>query len=327
MDAPHLSPRLLIEKPLLPSLTVWVRSDGQEVRFQRWYDVTPDVLDGIGIRSLDFIPDGVVRLVDKDSREVHRIHIKLTDEFDALPLLLARIEKAWSFAQSAPEFWTKACDILIHSQVPNFKEVSPGFYLVCRGAWLELACFWIAFLAKVRQEEGQEGWDDLISGDRVHLQALLDSVRKAANNHAKKEALETLAEHLLKGVTGFEVLPHKNTATGEIDRIVRNHVTHPIISRFGSHILVECKHWKKTIGTDQVGSFIADIRDAGLTSGFFFCRTPMSRSAKRRIDNFYQRDGSFLIVITENDIKAVCDGANLAHMLVERLETIMFQRQ
>ena len=42
MDAPHLSPHLIIEKPLLPSLTVWVHSDGKEVRFQRWYDVTPD---------------------------------------------------------------------------------------------------------------------------------------------------------------------------------------------------------------------------------------------------------------------------------------------
>ena len=79
MDAPHLSPHLIIEKPILPSLTIWVRSDGQEARLQRWYDVTPDVLNGVGIRSLDFVPDGVVRLVDKDGHEVHRLQTKLTD--------------------------------------------------------------------------------------------------------------------------------------------------------------------------------------------------------------------------------------------------------
>jgi hypothetical protein len=355
MDAPHLSPHLIIEKPLLPSLTVWVRSDGKEARFQRWYDVMPEVLDGVGIRSLDFVPDGVARLVDKDGHEVHRIQIKLTDEFDGLSLLLARIEKAWSSARSASEFWTKVCDILVRSQVPSIKEVSSEIYRVYRGSWLELACFWIAFLAKVRHVKGQSSWDDLLSGDqlifrfvdfynespsrgpelrepsyeadRVHLQALLNAVRKAINNQIKKETLETLAEHLLKGVTGFEVLPHKNTATGEIDRVVRNHVTHPILSRFGSHSLVECKHWKKTVGTDPVGAFITDIQDARLTSGFFFCPKPMSKPAKRRIDNFYQRDKVFIIVITEDDIRAICNGANFAHMLVEKLEAIMFQRQ
>ena len=93
MDAPHLSPHLTIEKPILPSLTIWVRSDGQEARLQRWYDVTPDVLNSVGIRSLDFVPDGVVRLIDKNGHEVHRLKTKLTDELDGLPLLLARIEK------------------------------------------------------------------------------------------------------------------------------------------------------------------------------------------------------------------------------------------
>lgn len=37
---------------------------------QRWSDVTPDVLGGVGVRSVDFIPDGVVRLVDKNSNEI-----------------------------------------------------------------------------------------------------------------------------------------------------------------------------------------------------------------------------------------------------------------
>ena len=123
------------------------------------------------------------------------------------------------------------------------------------------------------------------------------------------------------------MLPHKNTATGEIDRVVRNHVTHPILSRFGSHILVECKHWKKIVGTDPVGAFIIDIQDARLSSGFFFCPKPMSKPAKRRIDNFYQRDRVFIIAITEEDIQAVCNGANFTHMLVEKLEAIRFQRQ
>ena len=189
------------------------------------------VLDSVGIRSLDFVPDGAARLVDKDGREVHRAQIKLTDEFDGLSLLLARIEKACSSSQSASEFWTKACDILVRSQVPSIKEASSEIYRVYRGSWLELACFWIAFLAKVRHEKGLSGWDNLLSGDqlifrfidfynkspsrgpelrepayeadRVHLQALLDAVRKATNNQVKKETLETLAEHLTQRSYGI----------------------------------------------------------------------------------------------------------------------------
>ncbi len=355
MDSAHLSPRLIIDKPILPSMTLWVSSDGQAGRLQRWYDVTPEVLDKVGIRSLDFIPDGVVKLVDKNGNEIKSIQAKLTEEFDGLPLILARIEKAWSSTQLAAEFWDKVCNILIRSQVPIVKEILPDIYVVCRTGWLELACFWIAFLAKVRHDDGsQPEWEFLLSGDqlifkyidiyndspfrgpelrepqyqidRINLGALLDIVRKAKNNIDKKISLESLADVMLSGVSGFEVLPNRSTSTGEIDRIVRNHTNHPILSRFGSHILVECKHWKRTVGTDQVGSFITDIQDARLTSGFFFCRKPISRPAKRRIDNFYQRDKFFIIVITENDIQAVCDGANFTHMLVEKFESIIFQR-
>jgi hypothetical protein len=81
------------------------------------------------------------------------------------------------------------------------------------------------------------------------------------------------------------------------------------------------------VGTDPVGAFITDIQDAHLTSGFFFCPKPISRPAKRRIDNFYQRDKGFIIVITEDDIQAICNGANFGQVLIKKLEAIMFQRQ
>lgn len=341
MDAVHLSPRLIIEKPLLPTWTVWVASDGQGGRIQRWFDVTPDVLNGIGIRSIDFIHDGIAKLIDKDGNEIYRIQAKLTDEFDDLPLILARIEKVWYFAKSGSDFWSKACDILIRSQVPTVKEIEPGseLYKVYRTGWLEIACYWIAFMSKIRHEKNEEDWDNFISGDklifkyihfynespfrgpelrdpcynadRVHLSALLEAVRKSSTNKEKKETLEALSEALLKGIAGFEVLPSKNTATGEVDRIVRNTVSHPILSRLGSHILVECKHWKKTIGTDEVGSLIIDIQDAGSNSGILFCRKPISRPAKQRINNIYQRNKIFIIVITENEINETCQGANL----------------
>ncbi len=354
MDAIHQSPKLIIEKSIIPSLTIWVSADGTKVMLQRWYDVTPDILNGIGVRSRDFVPDSDVRLVDKDGKEIHRIKAKLTDDFDGLPVLLARIEKTWSLARSASEFWTQVCDILIRSRVPSVEEVASDFYDVRRTGWLELSCFWVAFLARLRHEFDQPGWDGLLSGDqlifryidfynespsrgpelrepsyqvdRVRLQSLLDAVREASTNQEKKKTLETLAEYLLKGVTGFEVLQSQISATGEIDLVVRNNTTHPVLARLSSHILVECKHWAKTIGTDTVGALIADLRDANLTSGFLICRKSISNAAKQRRNNFFQRDKGFIIVFTEADIQSVCDGVDLTHLLVERLEAIIFQR-
>jgi hypothetical protein len=109
------------------------------------------------------------RLIDKDGNEIYRITAKLTDEFDALPLILTKIEKSWSFSKSGSEFWNKACDILIHSQVPIVKEIEPqsDLFVVYRTGWLEIACYWIGFLAKIRHEKEGEKWEDSISGDKL----------------------------------------------------------------------------------------------------------------------------------------------------------------
>lgn len=354
VDSPHLSPRLIIDRPILPSLSVWVNSDGKGGRIQRWYDLTLDVINEVGIRSIDYLPDGVVKLLDKNNIEIYSKTIKLTDDLDGLPLLLARIEKLWSLTQSSSEFWSKSCEIIFRSEVPKIEEIRKDIFIIKRTIWIEIVCFWIAFLAKVRFESGQSEWEELISGDklifkygdfynesphrgpalreplyesdRVRLKALLESVGKAQSNNEKKETLETLTEVLLKGVEGFQILPSIRTATGEIDRIIRNHVNHPVFSILGSHILVECKNWDSTIGTDQLGSFIIDIQDAGLKAGFFFCKKIISKAAKQRITNAYQRSKIFIIIITKNEINSICDGGNFSQLLVDKIEAIMFQR-
>lgn len=348
MDSAHLAARLVIEKPLTPNLTLALYNDGQ-AKIQRWYDVTLDALNKVGFKSVDFVPDGVARLVDKDGKEIFRSTVKLTDEFDGLPLLLARIEKIWSTAVAANEFWPTVCNLLIRSEVPSFKQVTETHHSVTRVFWLEASCFWIAYLAKLKLDAGQQDWSELIPGaaliprfvelynqspsrgprihqpcygvDRNQLQGLLGSVRKASTNNEKKDALESLAGKLLAGVEGFEVLPNRSTATGEIDRLVRNNCSYPTLSLLGTPILVECKHWKQKVGTDPVGAFIADLEDARLTSGFLFCRAPVSKAAMRRIENFYQRTRGYVLVISEDEIQRVCDGENLAAMIVEKAES------
>jgi hypothetical protein len=293
-------------------------------------------------------------LIDKQGNEIARTGAKLTDDFEGLPLVLARIEKMWEWAKTATEFWQTACGILVRSRVPDFDEVVPGMPVLKRQAWMEIACQWIAFLARTRQAAGHAGWETYTDGDRLLLQyvdfwnnapgrgpdlsvpkyavdrvlvgARLEAVRKAKSNKEKKETLEGLSEVLLEAVPGFQVLSGRRTATGEIDRLIRNISTHPILSRLGTLILVECKNWSTTVDTDSIGAFLTDLQEAGLTCGILFTRKPVSQVGKRRILSTYQRHRIFILAVTERDIKSVRDGGNLPVMLIEKMEALMLGR-
>lgn len=355
VDSLHFAPRLIVEKPVLPNLTVWVSGDGKGGMFQRWYDVTPDVLSGVGVRSVDFVPDGVVRLVDRDSNEIARASSKLTDDFAQLPLVLARIEKMWEHTISPAEFWQKACAMLVQSQIPTFAEIVPGVPLLTRQAWMALACHWAGYLARVRDTAGHPGWgqyrdgDQLLlkyvdfwnsdpsrgpdlslpkySVDRVVVAAQLNAARRATTNYEKKRTFEGLAETVLAAVPDFRVLPGCRTATGEIDRLVRNTSMDPILCRLNTLIYVECKNWHTTVGTDPLGSFITDLNEAGLQCGIFFMRKPVSKEAWRRVLTAYQTQKTFVLLITERDLESICEGASLAAMLIEKMEELMLGRE
>jgi hypothetical protein len=356
MNAAHASPRLILDLPILPTWTLTLAKDGADIRLKRWYDVSLETLEGVDVRSRDFWPDGILRLVDKDGQEIRRATVKIVDEWDGLPVLLARVEKSWEVSTSFDEFWSKARDIMVRTPVPTFTEVVPGAVLVKRTVWMEFACFWIAYLAAARREQsGGREWQDSFSGDqlifkyvefyndspcrgprindpafeidRVKLSAHLEEVRRATTNQQKKMSLEALAGMILGGIEGFDVKPPVRAATGELDRIVRNNCTNPQFAHLGPILLVECKHWNKAAGTDQVGAFIADLQDARAQSGVLLSRNGVSPDGEIRLFNYHQRTGGFIIVLSEEDIREVCAGSNLARMIIEKMEAITFQRR
>ncbi|HXT86237.1 MAG TPA: restriction endonuclease [Verrucomicrobiae bacterium] len=354
MDSPHLAPKLVIEKPITPNLTLSLRAEAQQAKIQRWYDVSLDTLNRVGFKSVDFLPDGIAKLLDKAGNEIFHSSVKLTDEFDGLPMLLAQIEKTWWQTAASGEFWPSVCNLMIRSGVPSFRQITPAHHVLTRIFWLEACCFWMAYLAKLRVDAGEQDWSDLALGsalipkfvdfynespnrgpeiqepiynvDRNKLYAFLDAVRRASTNDEKKKALESLASVLFGGLSGFEVFPNRITATGEIDRWVRNSCTYPTISLLGTPILVECKHWQQAVGTDPVGAFIADLEDARLNSGFLLCRKSVSGPAIRRIQNYYQRTKGYVLVFSEDEVQNVCDGESLARMIVEKVESIVLPK-
>ena len=277
-DSPHFTPRLILEQPVLPAYTLSLAQDGSQALVQRWYDVAGDTLDCIGVRSRDFFPDGILRLVDKDDQEIRRAIVKLGEEWGGLPFLLARIEKTWESCGTFDEFWRKASEIMFRTPVPSFRRILPDVYTVDRGVWMEFACFWAAFLASTRGSSGEAGWQSAPSGDQllfayvdffnshpergpridepsfaidqVKLAAQLAKVRDACTNMEKKISLETLAEMALSGIGGFDVQPSITSGTGELDRVVRNNCTNPQMTRLGPDVKAGVKgdHWGGAIG-------------------------------------------------------------------------------
>lgn len=354
-SSPHLTPRLLLEQPILPAYTLHVAQDGSQALVQRWYDVSAETLDCVDVRSRDFLPDGVLRLVDKDDREICRATVKLDSEWGGLPMLLARIEKAWETCSSFEELWQKASEIMFRTPVPTFTKIASDYYIVDRSLWMEFACFWMAFLAAARGSSGESGWENPPSGDnllfkyvdffnsrpdrgpridepsfavdQIKLAAQLVKVRSASTNREKKVSLETLAEMAFGGIDGFEVQSSIVSATGEIDRLVRNNCSNPQMVRLGPELLVECKHWSKAVGTDEIGAFIADLQDAKLTSGIVLSRREISRDGETRIFNYHQRVGGFVLPFSERDIERVRDGANLAAIILDKMKAITYQKR
>ena len=354
-SSPHFSPRLILEQPVLPAYTLVLPTTGFNALLQRWYDVSADTLDCVGVKSRDFAPDGVLRLVDKDGQEIRRASVKLGEEWGGLPLLLARIEKTWEYCSTFDEFSQKTFQILFRTPVPSFKKLAVDIHVLDRTVWMEFACFWATFLAAHRKSAGESGWKNILGGDqflfayvdfynscsergpridepafdvdRVKLAAQLAKVRSASTNLEKKNSLETLAEVALGGIDGFTIQPSITSATGELDRVVKNNCNNPQVARLGPELLVECKHWNKAVGTDAIGAFIADLQDARLASGIVLSRREISREAEARVFNYHQREQGFVLSITERDIQKVCDGANLSLIILDKMKGITFQKR
>lgn len=348
------SARLVVEKRLTPSLTVSVDPKEAKLWFRRWYDVKADVFDGIKDGKTDFVPDSVVRLIDGKGILIYESPIKINDEIDQVALVLARIEKLWETEKNPELFWAKVCDLLIRYPIPIVQEIEPGVAVIRAIGWLELAIHWVGHLANVHVRHGNSQWSTLGDPqalipryfdfynhsplgarpkdpnyviDLVKGASLLAMVKEAGTNDEKKKSLENLAGFLLAGISGFEILPAQYTKTGETDRVVRNLSDHPYLATLGSHLLVECKNQKETVSTDQVGTFISDVEDKRLKAGLFFAYGKFSPEAKAKIDNYYRTHSKLILGLERDDIAAMCNGASLVKMLMDRAETIILQKK
>lgn len=161
---------------------------------------------------------------------------------------------------------------------------------------------------------------------------LLQAVFKARSNDEKKKSLEKLAEYLF-GAIPFLTCKYIDlrTRSSEIDIVVecRGAGRLTIFDEFGRYFLVECKNWKKSVGAAQVRDFIGKLRKSRTKLGVILAKNGISgehngAEAVLEIHAAFYADGIYVLVLTEEDLRAIERGENFYEVLDKKLFNLRF---
>lgn len=136
-------------------------------------------------------------------------------------------------------------------------------------------------------------------------------VKNARTNLEKKRSLEDLAEYVLNSVSGLEVISkNPRGPSEEIDLIVANESKNELFRRFGSLLLVECRHRRKPATSSDIRDFSGKMRSLSIKTGILFSLKGITgnkydaQSALRDA----KKDGRNIIVLNMNDLREISEG-------------------
>lgn len=155
--------------------------------------------------------------------------------------------------------------------------------------------------------------------DRERLILAKDEESRRTRSAQKKgKALEDLIGALFASIEGFSVIDRNvNTATEEIDLVIRNSSRDPAWQRESEIILVECKNWKKQrVGKNEFGLFERKIenRFGRCKLGFLVCTEKFAETVTREM--LRSSKGETLIApIDGDDLHQLVTAANRNQLL------------
>jgi hypothetical protein len=103
---------------------------------------------------------------------------------------------------------------------------------------------------------------------KSYIKPYWERVFTADTKETKGQTLEALLCVLFESLKGFNVIDKDvRTSSEEIDILIGNESTDPFLSKLGTPILVECKHWKFPVGAKDVNWFITKVKKRSLNVG------------------------------------------------------------
>lgn len=149
---------------------------------------------------------------------------------------------------------------------------------------------------------------------------------EAESSHDKGEAFEDLASLLFGGIEFLTVRDKQlRTNTGEIDVVVEydGHSEKTIFDGYSRFILAECKNWSGTVGVPQIRDFKGKMDKSYTNFGVIFAREGISgdegADAIRWIHDYFQREGSVILVIDDDELARIRSGEGFYNILDDLL--------
>jgi hypothetical protein len=141
------------------------------------------------------------------------------------------------------------------------------------------------------------------------------------------KALEDLICYVFTQVAGISITRRNEMnafGTEEIDIALWNEGDKDGFFFLPNIVLVECKNWSHRVGSAEVSWFDAKLRNRGLDFGILVATNGITGdeadlTAAHSIVAAALRESRRLVVVNRDDLERLTDGAELVHMVKEKL--------
>lgn len=175
--------------------------------------------------------------------------------------------------------------------------------------------------------------DELPHGKLVEL---VEAVEAATTNETKGKTLESLANFLFNSVASLKCkYANLQTRSSEIDLVVEYDSAKeriPLFEELGRYCLVECKNWSKPVGVGPVRDFMGKLDKCKARLGVIFSKNGVTGidsgvDALREIQSRFDRDGTYILVFSLDDLREIRDGMAFTVALDRKADNLRFDAQ
>jgi hypothetical protein len=166
---------------------------------------------------------------------------------------------------------------------------------------------------------------------RNAIKNFLKAADHATTQDAKGKAFEDLACYLFESIPGISV-SHRNALnvfeSEEIDVAFWNEQDPRGLKWLKAFLLVECKNWSAAVGSAEVITFIAKLRNRGLDFGILIAANGITGSSEEGNRAHHQVSLALsekiqIIVITRIEIEGLKDGAELVGLIKKKVSQLL----
>ena len=141
-------------------------------------------------------------------------------------------------------------------------------------------------------------------------------------------ALERLAEYIMLCMPGCRTLRRRKSMSTDYDVVCSMEgFDVDFRSEFGRYFVCECKDWSKPADFSAMAKFCRVLDSVKSKFGVLFSRNGVSgagdsRYAEREQLKVFQDRGMVIVVVDENDLRNVAQGANFVNILRKKYERV-----